>query len=298
MSRWDKYCRSGTFNKNFGSNKISGERSSRNETFVLRKPETSAQSSISTFDTDNYAVEETDFCNEVSFSDVQFHVKLLKAINEAGFYHPRKAQKEILSSLFEWLYRCYVICAPDKSGKTSAILLWILNELLRDETKEYPKALMVCPTHEIAESTYLFAEKIAKFCEVKVCLVKKGTHFNKFDKMTDLIISTPDKLLNLAETSVSIQNVKIFILNEAHCMSSSPDKILYDFINNLSLQYKKIEIESSMKKYPFKEVFVTYSSVEEKVNALRCLEDFKHCQVALALSMCIPRLCAAGIILF
>ncbi|GFR20479.1 ATP-dependent RNA helicase DBP5 [Trichonephila clavata] len=304
MSRWDKCCRSGTFNKNFGSNKISGERPSRNEVFILREPETSTRSSISTFDTDNYAVEETDFCYEVSFSDMQFHVKLLKEINEAGFYHPRKTQKEILSSLFERFYRCYVIHAPDKSGKTSVILLWILNELLHDETKEYPKALIVCPTHEIAESTYLFAEKIAKNCEIKVCLVKKGTHFNKSDKMIDLIISTPEKILHLAETSMSIQNVKIFILNEAHCMSSSPgnlrtvsriksrvssrccymictafiNKILYDFINSLSLQYKKIEIESSMKKYPFKEVFVIYSSMEERVNALKCLEDFKHCQ--------------------
>ncbi|GFW22811.1 ATP-dependent RNA helicase DDX19A [Trichonephila clavipes] len=188
MSRWDKCCRSGTFNKNFGSNKISGERSSRNEVFLLREPEASAQSSISTFDTDNYAVEETDFCNEVSFSDMQFHVKFLKAINEACFYHPRKTQKEILSSLFERLYRCYVICAPDKSGKTSAILLWVLNELLRDETKEYPKALMVCPTHEIAESTYLFAEKIAKFCEVKVTL-RFGSFPPQFREMTPCRLS-------------------------------------------------------------------------------------------------------------
>lgn len=309
MSRWDECCRNGAFNKNFGTNKRCREISSRSEIFSLREsisllPEALTRSSISTFDTDNYVAEDTDFCSEVSFSDMKFHTKLLKGINEAGFYHPKKTQKEILLCLFERLYHYYVICAPDKSGKTCAILLFILN-MLCDKTKEYPKAIMVCPTHEIAEITYLFAEKISKFCEVKVYLAKKGTHLDKCDKMTiDFIIGTPDKILNLAQTSLNVQNAKFFILDGAHCLSGSQgnlktisrikkklssrccyilctlfiNDILDGFINNFLVPNKRIEIESNMKKYPFKEVFVTYSSMEEKINALRYLEDFKHCQ--------------------
>ncbi|GFS46676.1 ATP-dependent RNA helicase DDX19A [Nephila pilipes] len=305
MSRWDQCCRNGSFNSNFAQR--SGERSRRSEILAFRESissqsETSIRSSTSTFNTDDYTEEVTDFCNEVYFNDMKLHTKLLKGIEGIGFHHPKKIQAEIFSNLSDRLYQNHVICAPNKSGKTSAVLLWILNELICNDTKKYPRALMMCPTNEVAEMTYLFAQKIANICEVKVFLARKGKSLNKCDKMTiDLIIGTPDKILKL---DMNIQNAKFFVFDVAHYMSSSEghfrtvthiksklssnccyilctesiNEILNGFIDKYMMPNKSIKCEINIKKHSFKEVFVTYSNMEEKINALMCLEDFKLCQ--------------------
>ncbi|GBL98835.1 ATP-dependent RNA helicase DDX19A [Araneus ventricosus] len=300
MSTWDQCCKGGKFNANFAKTRRTVE--------TLRKIEKNPKENEKTAFPENADKKGEDFARvkdatnveiQLSFSELGLNSCLLKWIEALGFSSPNRVQNEVLYRLSEMKSRHNVIKAPEKSGKTTATLLWVLNKLLCDKNKEYPKALMICPTYEIANKNYKIVEQIPKYCEIKIHPAMKRKKINKGEQATaDLVIATPDKALELSKTTFNLKTTKYLIVDDAHFMSGAEghlktlshvcsllstrchiilctlfcNKVLDDFIDKFLMQNQMIEIKNDLKKVIPKEIFIVYSSNEERIKAFICLE--------------------------
>ncbi|KAF8785962.1 ATP-dependent RNA helicase DDX19A-like isoform X2 [Argiope bruennichi] len=301
MSTWDQCCKHGKFNANFSKTKktdkdlrkIEKVKNSENSDF----PENKVHTPYSRANKKEEFTEVKNATNveiQLSFFELGLNNCLIKWIESLGFSSPNRVQNKVLYHLSESSSEHIVIKAPKKSGKTSATLIWVLNKLLNDKNKEYPNALMICPTFEIADATYKFVEQISKYCDLKIYPAMKGTKLSRSDKVVaDLVIATPDKALELSKLTFNLKNAKYLIFDDAHCMSGDVgnlktvsrvcsllsskctiilctlfcNKVLDNFINKFLVQNQRIEIENDVEKVTPKEIFIVHSNKEERVRA-------------------------------
>merc|ERR1719147_94491 len=131
-------------------------------------------------------------------------------------------------------------CAQTGSGKTAAFLLPILNRIYIDgpsvgppsqqnyggygrRNKQYPRALVLAPTRELATQIYDEARKFSYRSKVRPCVVYGGA--NVSDQMRDLdrgchlLVATPGRLVDFLERGkISLEFCKYLCLDEADRM--------------------------------------------------------------------------------
>ncbi|CAL1261603.1 unnamed protein product [Larinioides sclopetarius] len=308
MSSWDQCCTSGKFNAKFAKTRKTVEPLRKIERNPKEREKTTSSENEILISNSKADKKGEDFAGvkdatnveiHLSFSELGLNSCILNWIESLGFSSPNKVQNEVLYRLSEGEFRHNVIIAPEKSGKTSATLLWVLNKLLCDKNKNYPKALMICPTYEIIDATYRFLEQIPKYFEIKTYAAIRGKKINKGEQATaDLVIATCDKVLELSKSTFNLKNVRYLIFDDAHCMSGaeghlktlshvcsllSPkchiilcalycNNVLHDFIKKFLMQNQIIRINIVMRKVIPEEMFIVYSNNEERVKALIYLE--------------------------
>ena len=124
-------------------------------------------------------------------------------------------------------------CAQTGSGKTAAFLVPILNRILLGgpynqsggggsygRRKQFPMALVLAPTRELATQIYDEARKFAYRSRVRPCVVYGGA--NVGDQMRDLdrgchvLVATPGRLVDMLERGkVSLEECRFLVLDEA-----------------------------------------------------------------------------------
>jgi len=131
--------------------------------------------------------------------------------------------------------RNVMVCAPTGSGKTLAFLLPVLHHLLQGKKADYARALIVCPTKELAAQIYKICHLLLikdETCQalgtdnnplnvqildkdnMKSC-VTKGLEFSKG---WDLLISTPNSiayLLKKKTPKVNLDCVEWLVVDES-----------------------------------------------------------------------------------
>ena len=134
--------------------------------------------------------------------------------------------------------RNMMVCAPTGSGKTLAFLLPVLHHLLNGSTSKYARALIVCPTKELAAQIYRICNLLLVKDESCQAVGKNNKPLNvqlldkvnmksciskgrEYSKGWDLIISTPNSvayLLNNKQPKIKFELIyfsfccKVFLL--------------------------------------------------------------------------------------
>ncbi|XP_064456706.1 ATP-dependent RNA helicase DDX3X-like isoform X2 [Ornithodoros turicata] len=133
--------------------------------------------------------------------------------------------------------RDLMACAQTGSGKTAAFLVPILNQIFEDgapknvpaptryssRPKQYPLALILSPTRELACQIYDEACKFAYRSRVRPCVVYGGAdpvqQMRDLDKGCHLLVATPGRLVDMMERGkVSLELVRYLVLDEADRM--------------------------------------------------------------------------------
>lgn len=99
-------------------------------------------------------------------------------------------------------------CAPTGSGKTAAFLVPIIRDLKKPKKKGF-RALILCPTRELAKQTQRECLRLVEGIDLRVhtlnkinhAEVKYGTNSNK---QYDVLITTPNRLCFLLEQKTGI----------------------------------------------------------------------------------------------
>ncbi|XP_013786642.2 ATP-dependent RNA helicase DDX3Y-like isoform X1 [Limulus polyphemus] len=156
-------------------------------------------------------------------------------IELARYSRPTPVQKYAIPIILA--KRDLMACAQTGSGKTAAFLVPILNHIYENGppkdlpepqkfatcVKQYPLALVLSPTRELACQIYDESSKFAYRSRVKPCVVYGGAEpiqqMKNLDRGCHLLVATPGRLIDMMERGkISLELVKYLVLDEADRM--------------------------------------------------------------------------------
>lgn len=98
-------------------------------------------------------------------------------------------------------------CAPTGSGKTAAFLVPIIRDLKKPKKKGF-RALILCPTRELAKQTQRECLRLVEGIDLRVHILNKINQAEekygpKSNKQYDILITTPNRICYLLEQETS-----------------------------------------------------------------------------------------------
>ncbi|MGF7048918.1 ATP-dependent RNA helicase DeaD, partial [Paenibacillus sp. DS2015] len=153
------------------------------------------------------------------FQDLGISPELVKVLQVQGITDPTPVQHEAIPLLLAG--RDVITRARTGTGKTLAFMLPILMKI--DPNRQYPQALIVAPTRELALQITEEARKLARNTDIKILAVYGGQdvekQLRKLEGGRHLIIGTPGRLLDhLGRGTLDLNGVKMLVLDEADQM--------------------------------------------------------------------------------
>ncbi|KAL1545862.1 DEAD-box ATP-dependent RNA helicase 57 [Salvia divinorum] len=140
---------------------------------------------------------------------------LLRNLGELGFKEPTPIQRQAIPVLLSGR-ECFA-CAPTGSGKTFAFVCPILMKLER-ASKDGIRAVILCPTRELAAQTTRECKKLVKGKKFYIKLMTKQlTKSADFSKQPcDILISTPYRVqFAVRKRKLDLSKVEFLVLDEA-----------------------------------------------------------------------------------
>ncbi|XP_073955853.1 DExD-box helicase 52 [Choristoneura fumiferana] len=161
----------------------------------------------------------------------RYNVKqtLVDTVARCGYTEPTPVQRQAVPCMME--DRQILACAPTGSGKTCAFLVPVLHSL--GAPTGGPRALVLCPTRELAHQIYREALRLSEGTELR-CSVVRNIKESKVKereatiRRSDIVISTPNRLcylLNRDSVNISLNKIRWLIIDEADKLfEGSPDE--------------------------------------------------------------------------
>lgn len=155
--------------------------------------------------------------------------KLLRGIYAHGFENPSKIQRKALYPMTKSPPRDLIAQAQSGTGKTGAFVTGTLQILINANYLESTKtfALVLAPTHELANQTKAVFDAIGAFMNVKTQLLVGGTSVehdkkNLLENTPHIIVGTPGRVHDMFRRKyINPRHFKIMIIDEADEMLSS-----------------------------------------------------------------------------
>ncbi|XP_077998714.1 ATP-dependent RNA helicase DDX19A-like [Glandiceps talaboti] len=155
-----------------------------------------------------------------SFEELHLRPELLKGVYGMGFNSPSKIQETALPMLLADPPKNMIAQSQSGTGKTAAFVLAMLSRV--DTTTDYPQALCLAPTYELALQIGEVAEKMgSQIPGLGIRYAVKGEKLSRRDKICEhIIIGTPGTTLDwaLKFKFFDISKVRVFVLDEADVM--------------------------------------------------------------------------------
>ncbi|XP_071522287.1 ATP-dependent RNA helicase DDX3X-like [Panulirus ornatus] len=168
-----------------------------------------------------------------SFSDIKLTEIIRMNIGLARYERPTPVQKYALP--FILAKRDLMACAQTGSGKTAAFLVPILNQIYeqgpiqmknnnpRGRSKQYPLALVLAPTRELATQIYDESRKFSYRARVRPCVVYGGAdvvaQMRDLSRGCHLLVATPGRLADMIDRGkIGLDSCKYLVLDEADRM--------------------------------------------------------------------------------
>ena len=181
------------------------------------------------------------FAKGISFTNFNLSKLIIKALSELEYYIPTKVQEKIIPIALN--DHDIIVNIETGSGKTACYLLPIVQRIIlsrsaKESTKRNNKknkndssdnsqilqnqALIIVPTRELALQCNEMLKKFVKYIDLNYIFLCGGlsveNQINQMkNKIPDIIITTPGRLLDLIYNSsnISLEHVNILALDEA-----------------------------------------------------------------------------------
>lgn len=159
-----------------------------------------------------------------TFTDLDLHKSLLKAISAQGYETPTPIQAKAIPHLLDG--QDLLGIAQTGTGKTAAFALPTLDYLLEHPDQRRPKkprVLVLAPTRELASQIADSFQTYSQFmdCVTQVVFggVKIGKQIRDLQKGTHVLVATPGRLLDLiGQGALYLSDIEVLILDEADQM--------------------------------------------------------------------------------
>ncbi|CAG9855863.1 unnamed protein product [Phyllotreta striolata] len=155
-----------------------------------------------------------------SFEDFTVDNDIINNLKQCGFEEPTPIQKQAVPLMLQG--RQILACAPTGSGKTAAFLVPVIQSL-KGPQKQGFRALILCPTRELAKQTQRECDRLADGRGFRVHIISKikkaMTQYNpNGSQKYDILVTTPNRLCYLLKQdppALSLRNVEWLIIDEA-----------------------------------------------------------------------------------
>ena len=159
----------------------------------------------------------------MDFESLNLCQPLLVALDEIGYVTPTPIQEQAIPLLIEG--HDMLGCAQTGTGKTAAFSLPILDAMTEDPWlgKRRIRALMLCPTRELASQIRDNVEEYARHLDIRSMVMFGGVSQRPQVKLlrqgVDILIATPGRLLDLiGQGHVDLSYIQFLVLDEADRM--------------------------------------------------------------------------------
>lgn len=160
----------------------------------------------------------------MKFKELGLDDQILEAIGYMGFEDATPIQEKAIPVIIEG--KDLIACAQTGTGKTAAFILPTLHRIYRSNDGPGTKALVVCPTRELALQIEKQIQGFSYFLGIHSIAIYGGGSGSDFDQQkkalksgADIIVATPGKLLSHLNLGyVKFDTVKHFILDESDRM--------------------------------------------------------------------------------
>lgn len=156
------------------------------------------------------------------FTDIALSEATLRAVLETGYTTPTEIQAEAIPIALMGLDVLGI--AQTGTGKTAAFTLPMIDRLAQGRSKaKMPRAIVLCPTRELADQVAESFEKYSKYQKLAWVLLIGGVSMNDqvdmLNKGVDVLIATPGRLLDLFDRSkLLLTGVQVMVVDEADRM--------------------------------------------------------------------------------
>ncbi|XP_043207483.1 ATP-dependent RNA helicase DDX3X-like isoform X1 [Amphibalanus amphitrite] len=171
-----------------------------------------------------------------SFNELDLTPIIVENITLAKYTTPTPVQKYSFPIILK--QRDLMACAQTGSGKTAAFLVPVLNQIflvgpqlasqdpkrpMGGRRKQFPLALVLAPTRELATQIYNEARKFSYRSRVRPCVVyggaDVGSQMRDLERGCHLLVATPGRLVDMLERGkVGLDNCRYLVLDEADRM--------------------------------------------------------------------------------
>ena len=165
----------------------------------------------------NEVIKEVNEVKEVNvFDDMNLNDNLLRGIYSYGFENPSPIQCKAIPVMNT--KKDLIAQAQSGTGKTGAFSIGILNNI--DPDKKCIQALVINPTHELANQNCNVMKELSTYMNINVLSVVGGTNVRKcqedLNKQPHIVVGTPGRILDMIQKKYLYTNdIKILIFDEA-----------------------------------------------------------------------------------
>ncbi len=158
----------------------------------------------------------------MTFEELNLNASLFKALADLDYVYPTPIQEKAFPVVMSG--RNVVGVAQTGTGKTFAYLLPLLRQLTYTGQKD-PRILILAPTRELVIQILNEVRKLTKYNSLRSFGVYGGTNIDtQKDALftgTDILVSTPRRLIDLAFTGVlQLKNIQKLVVDEVDEMLS------------------------------------------------------------------------------
>jgi translation initiation factor 4A len=156
-----------------------------------------------------------------TFDELNSKQDLLRGIYGYGFEKPSLIQQKAILPIIKG--NDVIAQAQSGTGKTGAFVIGTLQ--LIEQDKDEIQCLVLSPTRELSNQTYMVYQFIGEYLKIKICLLIGGTKLDKnIEQLKDgaqVLVGSPGRVLDLLNKKrLSLTDLKIFVLDEADEMLS------------------------------------------------------------------------------
>lgn len=158
----------------------------------------------------------------MSFRNLQLINPIIRAITEAGYANPTDLQNLVIPIILD---RKDVLVSA-KSGKIASFAIPILQLLKRSQQEHmFVRSLILVPSGSIAKEIDEFFDIFSKYTILSKLTITEHTslesHLSGLNKRIDVLIATPEKLLECMEKkSISFSRLEFLVLYDADILYS------------------------------------------------------------------------------
>jgi len=148
-----------------------------------------------------------------SFEAMPLKEDLLRGILAYGYEKPSSVQEKGIVPVIKG--HDSIIQAQSGCGKTGTFSIAALQSI--DESKEVCQVIILCPTRELADQTFIVAQRLSEYLNIKMSAIIGGKKLNNVEvAKSQIIIGTPGRIYDMINRGIiSMDTLKLFILDEA-----------------------------------------------------------------------------------
>jgi superfamily II DNA/RNA helicase len=159
----------------------------------------------------------------MSFSELQLHPSILKALDACGYTAPTPIQEQAIPTVMAG--HDLIATAQTGTGKTAAFVLPALQRLTVPSAARGrgPRMLILTPTRELANQITDAIRSYGKFMRVRSVAILGGMPYREqlrlLSQPVDIVVATPGRLIDhLDNRRIDLGRLEMLILDEADRM--------------------------------------------------------------------------------